>query len=502
MTVLAGPQYRAGWFHEIFFGRHYRDLWATPIQVEVLDLSRFAGGLTPIKRGGRRQTKSLRFRGGDGQEYVFRSVDKDPSAAMPPELRETFVERIIQDQISSSHPAGALVVSPLLEAGGVLHVEPRLFVMRDDPRLGEFRTEFAGMLGQLEERPTIDPDEEVGFAGAAKIVSTAKLWEHLDRDARHRVDSRALLAARLMDVYVGDWDRHADQWQWARFEKGNTHVWRPIPRDRDQAFSRLDGAFPWLARFYHVDLVGFGDRYPDILGLTWDGRALDRRLLVVLEKPVWDSVASALQRRLTDSLLEVAVLRLPVEYYERDGRRLVHALRQRRDHLREVSDRYYALLAGKVDVHATDDAEVGEIDCGTDGSVSVRLSRSSRASPGSPGVAYFSRTFHHGETQEVRLYLHGGDDRVIVRGSRPRQITVRVIGGDGDDELVDSSRAGARFYDARGNNRFVTGSRTSVNRRPYSSPPATHLEPIPVPPRDWGSRWTPSVRVSYLPDFG
>src|SRR3989442_7273570 len=77
---------------------------------------------------------------------------------------------------------------------------------------------------------------------------------------------------------IWDWDRHPDQWRWARFDQGDLHVWRPIPRDRDQAFSRLDGVLPGLARYYFPDLVGFGDRYPALVGLTWDGRALDRRV--------------------------------------------------------------------------------------------------------------------------------------------------------------------------------------------------------------------------------
>jgi hypothetical protein len=59
---------------------------------------------------------------------------------------------IVQDLTSTVHPGGALVVAPLLEAAGVLHATPQLAVMPDDPRLGEFRSSFAGMLGLLEER--------------------------------------------------------------------------------------------------------------------------------------------------------------------------------------------------------------------------------------------------------------------------------------------------------------------------------------------------------------
>src|SRR2546426_1051592 len=240
VAATAGTQYRAGWLHRVLLGAHYRDLWATPIQVGVLDLTHFGGGLTPLKRGGGRQTKSLRLRAADGRTYIFRSVDKDPTAAIPPELRATFVQRIWEDQTSSTNPAGALVVGPLLGAVGVHHVEHRLMVMPDDPRLDSFPV-FKGMLGQLEERPTVDPEEDVGFEGAERIASTQKVWDRLTADSRDRVDSRALLAARLVDVLVGDWDRHPDQWRWARFDEAGVHVWRPIPRDRDQAFSRLDG---------------------------------------------------------------------------------------------------------------------------------------------------------------------------------------------------------------------------------------------------------------------
>src|SRR2546422_8610349 len=98
-----------------------RDVAVTGVQTcalpILLDLSRFAGGLTPTGCGGRRQTKVLRLLGKDGRQYVFRSVDKDPTLALPPELRATFARAVVQDQISSAHPGGPLVVAPLLEIG-------------------------------------------------------------------------------------------------------------------------------------------------------------------------------------------------------------------------------------------------------------------------------------------------------------------------------------------------------------------------------------------------
>ena len=127
VQLAASERYRAGWLHRLLLGAHYRDLWATPLSVDVLDLATYAGGLTPTACAGRRQTKSVRLQGADHLEYVFRSVDKDPTLALPPELRRTFARDLLQDQISSGHPGAPLVVAPLLEATGVLHATPALY---------------------------------------------------------------------------------------------------------------------------------------------------------------------------------------------------------------------------------------------------------------------------------------------------------------------------------------------------------------------------------------
>ena len=497
-TVVAGDHYHAGWLHRLLLGTHYRDLWATPLEVDVLDLSRFAGGLTPTGCGGRRQTKVLRLLGKDGRQYAFRSVDKDPTLALPPELRATFAKDLVQDQISSAHPGAPLVVAPLLDAAGVLHAEPHIALLPDDSRLSGFDCVPPGFkLGMIEERPTEPPDNDVGFAGAVELAGTKKLFEHLEHSSHNRVDSRAFLAARLMDVFIGDWDRHQDQWRWARFDSGDVHWWRPIPRDRDQAFARLDGVLIWLTGYYWPQVIGFGDDYPSIWRLTFTGEVPDRRLLVDLEKPAWDSIARRLQARLTDSVIAAAVRRLPPEYFRKSGPALTRALERRRNNLPQVSDRYYALVTGVVDIHATDERDLVDIERLGGGRVSVRLSADGATAP------YYRRTFDGRETEEIRVYLHGGDDRLVVRGAARSGggPLLRVIGGGGDDELVDSSRTGrTKFYDDRGNNRFVKGPGTSVDRGHYDEPPRDTS--TLGRPRDWGSRWLPLTWVAYSPDFG
>jgi hypothetical protein len=493
VRMAAGPQYSAGWFHRFFFGTRYRRLWATPIEVEVLDLETFAGGLRATRRGGGQQTKSLRLRGENGKEYSFRSVDKDPSGALPPELRNTAAADIARDQTSAAHPAGALVVAPILSAAGVLSAPPRLVVLpRNHPRLGEFAGEFGGMLGTIEERPDEGKDE-AGFAGAADIVSSDKLLDKLRESPNDQVDAPAYLAARLVDIYLGDWDRHRDQWRWARFGDEKPRRWVPIPRDRDQALVRYDGLLLTIARANAPQLVKFGPEYAGILGQTWNGRDLDRWLLTGLERPVWDSVARALQAELTDAVIDSAVASLPAEYQALDSARLGHALRARRDHLPDAAERFYRHLAGEVDLEATDKDEVVTVTREDGRFTDVALAKADK--DGSIDAPYLERRFDHRDTKEVRIHLAEGDDRVVIRGPGGGGVRLRVIADGGADSVSDSSRGGrVKLYAPDGNDGAAPGRGVAVDRSGY--------DPSPRATRNWGDRWLSQTWFASGPDLG
>jgi hypothetical protein len=180
-NVLATPgSYDAGFLRRWFLGSGYRDLWSVPVAAEVLDLDRFAGGLTPIGTGSGGQTHTLRFRGADGRSYSFRSIDKDASRSLDPLLRESLAAAIMQDRVSAMLPLGALVVGPLQEAGGVLYAPPELVLLPDHARLGEYREQFRLMLGWIEERPDEGEEGGTGFADSPRVVGSPRLLELLE----------------------------------------------------------------------------------------------------------------------------------------------------------------------------------------------------------------------------------------------------------------------------------------------------------------------------------
>jgi hypothetical protein len=482
-VVTPGAEYAAGGLKRLLLGDGYRDLWTTPIRVPILNLTSFAGGLRPTRRGGGQQTLVLHLEAADGAEYVFRSVNKDPNLADEPALRNTPVSAIVRDQVSSLEPAAAAIVEPLLSSAGILHPVPTLVLMPDDPALGEYREEFGGVLGWIEERPDeIEPDgagpSRPGFQGFRRIVSTERMLERIEESAADRVDARAFLTARLVDLVVGDWDRHHDQWRWAEVERDGVDHWVPIARDRDYALVDYDGLLIRVLRGGIENLVSLRPRITDLSGLTLNPRALDRRLLAGLPLAAWDSIASLVQARLTDEVIATAVRRMPVEHFSIRGPELEAILRGRRDDIVRAAREWYRTQASHVEIHGTDEPDLAMVERLASGVVRVRVHERGDDSIVAARPPFFGRTFYAPETEEIRIFLHGGDDRALVRGAVDHSVVVRLIGGGGDDALADSSRVrrgstATWFHDDRGENRFDEGPDTRIDDSPYRKPAST-----------------------------
>jgi hypothetical protein len=488
-TLVAGEQYRRGGLYRFLFGADYRELWTMPVSLPVLDLQVFAGGLTPVRTLGAGQSKNLALKGADGRSYTFRPLLKDPSGLLPVELRESKARDFVQDQMASGHPAGHTLVGPLLDAVGVLHNDPRLVAMPDDPALGEFRKDFAGAAGDIEEFTGSQ-----GFAGALETISGEEMWKRLEEGPAVRADSRAYLKARLIDQLVGDWDRHRNQWRWARV--AGRERWQPIPEDRDQAFARFEGLVIAYLRPTLPLLVKFGDDYSRLEGLTFDGWDVDKRILADLERPAWRETAREVQAALDDAVLERAVGRLPAEYHAKDGARLLAGLKARRARLPEQAERFYRYINAAVDVFCTDQAERVEATRFPDGDLELSVALDA------PGAQpYLRRRYRRSETGEVRVYLHGGDDRVVVAGGRHGGVLLRVIAGAGRDSLDDSKGGGTRFSGASAQHRVSAGPGTHWDKRTYQPPPKNKSGEW-IPPRDWGRTTLPFFRFGYEPDLG
>lgn len=461
--ATAGRQYaRHGGLYHALVGRHHRRTWAAPVTVPVLRLATAQpGGLRPGKVGGGFNSTSLALTPPTGPAYVLRTVDKDPVRATPRLLRSTFLVNALRDNVSSTHPYGSLVVPPLAAAAGVPHTEPRLVYVRpDDPAFqGDSLRLFRGQLAYLEEK-TAAPASPSG-AGRPAVADSPAAFAAVFASPAHRLDQPALLRARLLDAWLGDWDRHAGQWNWATSPPNEQGValLAPLPKDRDMVFYRLDdGVLGWLLG--HVALrhwATFGPHYAHSSGLLSSGHYPDTRGLNALSRAQFAAAAQAMQQRLPDTLIRRALRRLPPAAYALEGPRIAAALIARRDALPALADNFYAQLARRPTVGGTAQAERFEVHRYADSTVVAIC-------PAGATASVYRRTFSPAETRLIQLEGLGGDDVFTVEQHAARPVSrprLRLYGGPGHDEI--NGRARGRH------GRFRPGSAPA--KHAYDHPP-------------------------------
>ena len=412
----ASDQYKAKPFKKRLFGENYRQEWQQDIEVPVFDIGLEHGGLKIVQRGGGQQTKSLRLEAKDGKQYVLRSIEKYAEGAIPSFLVNTFAEDLVQDQISASHPYGAFVVPYLAEAAGIYHTNPKVVLIPDDPRFGIYQPTFANTLALYEERPAKDWSDADYFGNSPDIESTSKVLENLREDNDHYVDQKFVVKSRLFDMLIGDWDRHDDQWRWSEIDEGKGNRYRPIPRDRDQAFFVNDGFFPkiWKRKWALPKFEGFDEDIDWPSGLAFNARYFDRTFLTSLERQDWIDAAEELQRNITDEVIESAIKKWPKPIFDLHGERIIAHLKERRDRLPFYAIEHYLYLAKNVNVLGSDKHEHFKVDRLANGDVKVKVRKMKKG--GDKKKIIFERIFKYNETKEVRLYAFGGDDEVEIEG--------------------------------------------------------------------------------------
>jgi hypothetical protein len=418
VTVPASHKYSRmnplKWF---FLGKNYREEWSTPVKMPVFYLSSTRGGFTIEKLGGGEQTKSLHLVNKDGSEWVLRSVDKNVREALPPRLQGTFIQSIVQDQISAAYPYAILTMYDLASAVQVPSPTTELFYVPDDPALGEYRPMFAHSVMFLSPKKIGGKDLETEPTDSIRYL--------LDSSNHFQLQQEKILTVRLFDMLIADWDRHKGQWDWAFEDSAHTKFIYPVPEDRDQAFFLSQGALTQVARLFGLPhLIGFKENPKKLRKLNNKVHDFDRYFLNKLTRKDWERSIRLFQQQLTDQTIQKAVSRLPQEVYAISGEEISRKLKSRRDGLLEEGLRYYDFLASEVPVVSTKDAEQIDVKKHADSTVITVIRSSDKR-------RIYSRTFYSDETEVIEIKGLGENDRLNVSGNSPIDVrTIKATAGD------------------------------------------------------------------------
>ncbi|WP_345163768.1 hypothetical protein [Pontibacter saemangeumensis] len=463
--AVAGRHYDRSGFHRFFWGDHNRTVWTTPVKVPVLHLDSLYGGLTVEEKGGGFQTTSFTLQDSLGRLYALRSLDKDPLEVLSPFWRKTFAANIVRDQTSAANPYGALVVPALAEAADVYHGNSSIYyISPSDTSFGEYAPAVQGKLFLLQDKFESPADLLPSFGAAVDFADSDDALLNRFEHNTHHFNQEAFARARLLDLLVGDWDRHKGQWEWAVEKNGSETIYYPIPKDRDQVFLKMnDGLIPAIAtsKFVVRKFHSFDEDFDDVQAYMINSEFMDARLLHALSLPEWLQIAGNMQAALTDAVIERAVRRLPAPVYKQLGEDLADNLKSRRDKLPEIAEKMYRILAEEVTIPGTDAAEhflVNRLD-----NLQTEISVYRKLDNHRKGRRFYHRVFNRKDTKQITLHGLAGDDSFEVKGSVQDGILVNIYGGLGEDTIADSSEVAGlkrktRIYDTPRGNELYFGT--------------------------------------------
>ncbi|WP_422090244.1 metallophosphoesterase [Tenacibaculum ovolyticum] len=467
-SIYTDKEVTKGGIYEYFWGKRYRKYFGTKVTAPTVNLDTLFGGLRPVRKGGGNQSKSLRLRDKNGSEYVMRALRKNAVQYLQAvafkdqylngQLDETYTEGLLLDAFTGSHPYAPFTIGALSDAVGIYHTNPVLYYVPKQNALGSFNSGFGDELYMIEERAASGHGDKASFGFSNKVISTDDLLKNLSKNEKHKIDEAAYIKARLFDMLIGDWDRHEDQWRWATFKENGYTIYRPIPRDRDQAFSIMgDGALLNFATKMVPALRLMQAYQEDLKSPKWfnlEPYPLDMSLINQSDKSIWDAQVKHITTNITDEIIDASFANFPNEVQGETIKIIKKKLQGRRRNLQKISDTYFKHINKFQVIKGTNKDDWFEINRLPNGQTKVVAYRIKK---GKKATIFHNRTYNHIKTKEIWVYGLDDDDMFVVKGNGDNLIKLRIVGGQNNDSYNVINGKRVTIYDHKTKkNTFIT----------------------------------------------
>ena len=450
--------------YKALWGKHYREFYGKKVNAPVVLLDTLMGGLTPTKRGGGQQSKSLRLQDKDGKQFVMRALKKSTIKFLQAnafqetyignELEGTVIDKFLADFYTTSHPYVPYAIGRLSDAANVNYTNPILYYIPKQKVLGVYNEDFGDELYMIEEHVGDTQLDLKSFGKPKKILNTADVLQEINKSGKSVVDEPSYIRARIFDMLLGDWDRHEDQWRWALYKnEDGTEYCKPIPRDRDQAFSIYDGA---LISFLTRAIPGlrkmqtYGD---DLRSVKWFASSpyhLDITLIHASDWIEWEKQAKFIEEGITDTVIEKAFDAIPQEIKGETIEDIKAKLKGRRSNIVKIARDYYEYLNTFEVITGTQKGDQFHITRLPGGKTTIKIDRKD--------LGILNRTFNKDITKEIWIYGLDGKDSFLVDGKGDNLIKIKIVGGKKNDTYDFKNTKNVKLYD------YKTKENTIVNK--------------------------------------
>tara|TARA_R110000868_G_scaffold80081_15_gene227715 strand:- start:4658 stop:8371 length:3714 start_codon:yes stop_codon:yes gene_type:complete len=435
-------------FFKTIWGERYRKYYGTKVKAPTVNLDTLFGGLKPVKKGGGHQSKSLRLQDKNGKEYVMRALRKSAELYLQSmafqdqyvidDLKDTYTQKILEDFYTGAHPYAPFTVATLSDAIDLYHTNPVLYYVPKQTALKEYNDVFGDELYMIEEHAGDGHGDLKSFGFSNNLKSTDAMLEDLRDDEKYSVDSELYIRARLFDMVIGDWDRHTDQWRWAEFKdkKSDKILFKPVPRDRDQVFSKMgDGILMNLATRLVPSLrlmEGFSEHIRSVKGYNSSPKTyvLDMALLPETTEEQWINQANYIKKNLTTAAIDEALEFFPKEVRDKTTLEIKQILLSRLADIDKTAKEYYHILNKFAVVVGTDKDDWFEINRINKNETEIKAYRNIKDKK---KRLFFHKIFNKNTTKEIWVYGLDDDDVFEVNGEKNNTIKVRLIGGQNND---------------------------------------------------------------------
>mgnify|MGYP001945759833 CR=1 FL=1 len=449
------------------WGERYREYFSTEVTAPTVNLDTLFGGLKPMRKGGGHQSKSLRLEDSNGREYVMRALRKNALQYLQAvafkdqyikgQFDDTAAENLLLDVFTGSHPYAPFTIATLSDAVGVMHTNPKLYYVPKQKSLGAYNNEFGNELYMIEERAADGHGDKQSFGFSNKLISTHDMLRELREDEDNLIDESAYIRARLFDMLIGDWDRHEDQWRWAKFKEGKKTIYKPMPRDRDQAFSIMsDGTLLGFATKVVPALRLMQSYDEELKSPKWfnlEPYPLDVALINQSTKKDWDIQVQHIVENLTEEVIDEAFSYFPKEVHDETIKNIKKKLIGRKSNLQKISNQYYNQVNKYAIIKGTDKDDHFEI------KRNGKLTKVTgyRIQQGEKGEVFHERAYSHMNTKEIWIYGLDDEDIFKVSGKGKNLIKIRIVGGQNKDTYHIENGNKIKIYDYKSKeSKFVT----------------------------------------------